>query len=49
MRWALGRALVGAQQHFVLGGVLRATALLFHQELFESGGGEGESLSPQLH
>lgn len=48
-RRGLGWALVGAQQHLVLGGVLCATALLFHQELFESAGGEGERLSPQLH
>lgn len=44
-----GRALVGAQQHFVLGGFLCATALLFNQELLKSAGGEGESLSPELH
>lgn len=42
-------ALVGPQQHFVLGGFLCATALLFHQELFKSAGGKGESLSPELH
>jgi len=42
-------ALVGAQQHLVLGGVVRAAALLLHQELFESARGEGESLPPQLH
>lgn len=33
----------------MLGGALGATALLFHQELLESAGGEGESLPPQLH
>lgn len=33
----------------MLGGVGSATALLFNQELFESVGGEGERLSPQLH
>lgn len=33
----------------MLGGALCATGLLFHQELFESARGEGESLSPQLH
>lgn len=33
----------------MLDGALCATALLFHQELLESAGGEGESLSPQLH
>lgn len=48
-RRGLGGALVGAQQHLVLGGALCATALLFNQELFEPAGGEGESLSPQLH
>lgn len=47
--WGLVRALVGAQQHLVLGGALRATALLFHQEFLESAGGEGEGLPPQLH
>lgn len=48
-RRGLGRALVGAQHHLVLGGAFCATALLVHQELFESAGGEGESLPPQLH
>lgn len=33
----------------MLGGFLCATALLFHQEFFKSAGGEGESLSPELH
>lgn len=33
----------------MLGGVFGATALLFHQELFELAGGEGERLPPQLH
>lgn len=48
-RRGLGRALVGAQHHLVLGGAFCATVLLVHQELFESAGGEGESLPPQLH
>lgn len=33
----------------MLGRALCAAVLLFHQELFKSVGGEGESLSPQLH
>lgn len=45
----LWRALVGAQQHLVLGGVLRAAGLLLHQELLEPAGGESESLTLELH
>lgn len=48
-RRGLGRALVGAQHHLVLGGAFCTAALLVHQELFESAGGEGEGLPPQLH
>lgn len=33
----------------MLGGSLRSSALLFHQELFEMGGGEGESLPTEAH
>lgn len=45
----LQRALVGAQEHLVLGGTLRAAGLLLHQELLEPVGGEGESLTLELH
>lgn len=33
----------------MLGCNLLSSALLFHQELFEMGGGEGESLSTEAH
>lgn len=45
----LGRALVGAQEHLVLGGALGAAGLLLRQELLEPVGGEGESLTLELH
>lgn len=45
----LWRALVGAQEHLVLGDALRAAGLLLHQELLEPVGGEGESLTLELH
>ena len=41
--------LVGTQEHFVAGGVLGASLLLLHQELFKLRGGEGERLPAQLH
>lgn len=33
----------------MLGGNLLSSALLFHQEFFEMGGGEGESLPTEAH
>lgn len=48
-RRRLRRALVGAQEHLVLGGALRAAGLLLRQELLEPVGGEGESLALELH
>lgn len=33
----------------MLGGSLLSSALLFHQELFEMGGGEGECLPAEAH
>lgn len=46
---SLRRALIGAQEHLVLGGALRSAGLLLHQELLEPVGGEGESLTLELH
>lgn len=48
-RGARRRALVGAQQHLVLGAALGATPLLLCQELLEPAGGEAERLPPQPH
>lgn len=48
-RRRLRRAVVGAQQHLVLGGALRAAGLLLHQELLKPVGGEGEGLTLELH
>lgn len=48
-RRRLRRALVGAQEHLVLGGALGAAGLLLHQELLEAVGGEGERLTLELH
>lgn len=48
-QWGPWRALVGAQQHLVLGGALQAAGLLLRQELLEPARGEGESLTLELH
>ena len=43
------RALVGPQENFVLGGHHLPPALLFGQEILETGGCKGESLPTEAH